>query len=125
MARGTHVDPKSWHLLSLAACFRISAASAAAPTDTLASFRMTGVRGEVTLTPKAAGMQLELSCACCQLRSGTSTAMQEVKQSLISSSNNIRESAQWGSGLFIVLHTCEEVKKPHGGRHLQEPLARC
>ena len=40
--------------------------------------------------------RLGLSCACCQLVSGTSTAMQEVKHNLTSSS---RASDSWHNGL--------------------------
>eukprot|EP00731_Ephydatia_muelleri_P004686 Em0002g862a len=40
--KGMHNHPKSWHLVSLAACFLHSAAYAAAPTDALALFRDTG-----------------------------------------------------------------------------------
>ena len=53
---GRHMSsPKSWFFLSLAACFLISAAWAAALTDT-ASFRVTRVRGKVTVTSKVSGM---------------------------------------------------------------------
>ena len=56
-ARGMHDRPSAWHL-ALAACFLVSAAKAAAPSWMLASFRVTGVRGEVTVTSKAAGLAL-------------------------------------------------------------------
>ena len=57
-ATGMHDHPSAWHLASLAACFLVSAAKAAAPSLMLASFRVTGVRGEVTVTSKAAGLAL-------------------------------------------------------------------
>ena len=57
-ARGMHVHPSAWHLVSLAACFLVSAAKAAAPSWMLASFRVAGVRGEVTVTSQAADLAL-------------------------------------------------------------------
>ena len=51
-ASGMHDHLSAWHLASLAACFLVSAAKAAAPSWMLASFRVTGVRGEVTVTSK-------------------------------------------------------------------------
>ncbi|KAL5477586.1 hypothetical protein EMCRGX_G024400 [Ephydatia muelleri] len=53
MASGMHDHSNSWHLATLAACFLDSAANA--PTATLASLRVTGVRNDVTVT--AAGFQ--------------------------------------------------------------------
>ena len=48
-ARGTHFQPSSAHLGSLAVCFLFSAASAAAPTLLLASAKIAGVRGDYIL----------------------------------------------------------------------------
>ena len=53
-ARGMHVNPKSTQLASLEACFLSSAAWAAAPSVTAENFSVAGVRGEVTVTSKAA-----------------------------------------------------------------------
>ena len=50
------VHPSAWHLTSLAACFLISVAKAAAPSWMLVSFRVAGVRGEVMVTSQAAGL---------------------------------------------------------------------
>ena len=57
-ARGMHDHPSAWHLASLAACFLVSAAKAAAPSWMLASFRVAGVRGEVLVTSQAADLAL-------------------------------------------------------------------
>ena len=52
-ASGMHTHPSSWHLASLVECFLHSAAWAAAPEEVLASLKVAGVRGEVTVKSKA------------------------------------------------------------------------
>ena len=49
-ARGTHTQPSSWHLGSLAMCLHCSLAAAAAPTIIPALFSTAGVSGEATVT---------------------------------------------------------------------------
>ena len=57
-ASGMHTHPSSGHLVSLVECFLHSAAWAAAPEEVLASHKVAGVRGEVTVISKAAGLPL-------------------------------------------------------------------
>ena len=52
----TTPTPGTLYHLQHASCF--SATWAAAPADALASFRVAGVRGEATVTSKAAGFPL-------------------------------------------------------------------
>ena len=54
-ARGMQAQPSSWHLASFAVCFLHSAAYAAAPAVELASLKVAGVRGDVTVMSRAAG----------------------------------------------------------------------
>ena len=55
-ARGTHTQPSSWHLGSLAMCLRCLLAAAAAPAVIPASFSTAGVSGEATVTSHAASL---------------------------------------------------------------------
>jgi len=56
VASGTHFHPSSEHFTSLALCFRCSAAKAADPAVTLASVKVLGLSGDVTVMSKAAGL---------------------------------------------------------------------
>ena len=59
--RGTHTQPSSWHLGSLAMCLHCSLAAAAAPAVIPASFSIAGVSGEATVTSHTAGLPLSQS----------------------------------------------------------------
>ena len=67
-ARGMHNHPKSWHLASLVVCFLPSATRPAAPSYILDMFRIARVRGEVTVTSKAAWWPLSQNKDVCWAR---------------------------------------------------------
>ena len=55
-AKGMQTQPKRLHFASLVACLRASAADAADPAVTLASFKVVGFSGDVTVKSNAAGL---------------------------------------------------------------------
>ena len=57
-AREMHTHPSSAHFESLALCFLASANRAEDPHRTLASVKVIGLSGEVTVRSKAAGLQV-------------------------------------------------------------------
>ena len=61
-AKGMQTQPKRLHFASLVACLRASAADAADPAVTLASFKVVGFSGDVTVKSNAPGLPNSQFC---------------------------------------------------------------